>query len=161
MQWMDVCSRVYCRRFVVLPVMYGTTLSLTQTVPVPGTRSGFWWEKTRTMMAHAPSPTRLALPRLTRRPGLVTLYQSSARCSARPRLAMDGYPHYLTDGATVDTRPRPALLPSQPSRTTSLPEPTKQSTARNPYRSVRQHLLVSPISHQATRANSLAHPPSG
>jgi hypothetical protein len=129
----NVCSCVWCcRRFVVLPVMYGTTLSLTQTVPVPGTRSGFWWEKTRTMMAHAPSLLRLALPRLTRRPGLPMM--GSLLSTASP-----GYGCYLT-GVWMAQRSIPGrdlpIYPLSPLVLPSLPEPTKQNTARDPYRAL-------------------------
>ena len=60
-------------------------------------------------------------------------------------------------GATVHTRPRPALLPS---RTTRYPPPTSRTTARNPYRSVStcsyRLSLTKPPAQIASRTR---HPP--
>ena len=110
-------------------------------------------------MAHATSPSvRLALPRLTRRPGLP--YNLPLPCTNRGTVAQHGLARLCMDGATVDTRPRPALLPSR--TTTDLANlPAKHSTQSLPRR---QHLLVSPIANQAeqaTRANSFPHPSFG
>jgi hypothetical protein len=141
---MYVVVYMNCSRFLLLPVTYVTALSLTQTVPVPGQKT------TTTMMAHAPSPLALPCP---------TTLDAASRPTNDGRVAQHGLARLCTVryGATVDIRPRPALLPS---RTTQPTSGSRTPAARNPYRSVSTCSYRLSLT-QATRANSLAHPSFG
>jgi len=147
-----------CRRFVVLLVH--NTLSLTQTVPVPGRATASAGKakmmddddddgtcKLVLVQLALPCP---ALPRLTRRPGLLqlccTVPMAGSLLSTASPASIYGYGY----GATLNTRPRPALftlLVMVSRRTTRLQHQQNDSTQSLP---LRQHLLVSAISHQAT-----------